>query len=164
VDDVAPALRLLYRQLVPGALVDQQFDERQPLRFIDRFGEQSSITRVIESRILSIHSRAPHLHSPNGLFRNASDRAIRFRFAPRAIHRSMVDDGLSEKSQASCREAGAHGGVSSRGKRRSYRSTPFVTEGLRQDSACLARPDRTINIPPGRNPGRARAERKDDAR
>jgi len=49
VDDVAAALRLLYRQPVPGTLVDQQFDERQPLRLIDRFGEQFSITRVIES-------------------------------------------------------------------------------------------------------------------
>ena len=101
-DDVAAALRLLCRQLVSGTLVDQQFDERQPLRFVDRFGEQFSITRVIESRI---HSRAPHLHSPIGLFRNASGRAIRFRFAQCAIHRSMVDDGPSEKSQGSCRRS-----------------------------------------------------------
>jgi len=96
VDDVTAALRLLCRQLVSGTLVDQQFDERQPLRFVDRFGEQFSIARVIESRILLIHSPVPHLHSPNGLFRNACGRAIRFSFAPRAIHRSMVDDGTRE--------------------------------------------------------------------
>jgi len=47
------------RQLVPGTLVDQQFDESEPLRFVDRFGEQFAVTRIIESRILLIHSRAP---------------------------------------------------------------------------------------------------------
>ena len=104
-DDVAAAPRLLCRQFVPGTLVDQQFDERQPLRFVDRFGEQLSITRVIESRI---HSRAPHLHSPIGLFRNASGRAIRFRFARCAIHRSMVDEGRP-------RELPAHTAVCHRG-------------------------------------------------
>jgi hypothetical protein len=64
VDDVAAALHLLCCQLVPGTLVDQQFDERQPLRFVDRFGEQFSVTRIIESRILLIHSRAPRTCIP----------------------------------------------------------------------------------------------------
>jgi hypothetical protein len=71
VDDVAAALRLLCCQLVPGTLVDQQFDERQPLRLVDRFGEQFSVTRIVESRILLIHSRAPALAFPK---RTVSER------------------------------------------------------------------------------------------
>src|ERR1700716_1624241 len=53
------AICSMCRQLVPGTLVDQQFDESEPLRFVDRFGEQFAVTRIIESRILLIHSRAP---------------------------------------------------------------------------------------------------------
>jgi hypothetical protein len=80
----------------------------------------------------------------------------------------MVDDGPSEKSQGSCRRsrrtrrcviAGEEAILSIDAVRH-----PFTPAGYANMGACLARPDRTIKIPPGRDPGRAKAERKDDAR
>jgi hypothetical protein len=73
----------------------------------------------------------------------------------------MVDDGPSEKSQGSCRRKSAHTAVCHRGGRAdpSDRRRP-APAAYANAGACLAPPDRTVKIPPGRDPGRERLRGK----
>ena len=58
-DNVSLLLCRVRRQFVPGTFVDQQIDQRQPPRLVNRFGQQFSVARIVEFRILLIHWRAP---------------------------------------------------------------------------------------------------------
>jgi hypothetical protein len=151
VDDVAAALGLLCCQFVPGTLVDQQFDERQPLRFVDRFGEQFSVTRIIESRILLIHSRAPRTCIPQTDCFGTPAAAQCDSVLPGAL---STDQWLTTAKRA-VGEAAAHGGVSFARERKSHRSTRSGTQGRRQYRRLpgAARPHRQKFNPPRSRPG-----------
>ena len=99
-DDVTLLLRRVRCQFVPGTFVDQQIDQRQPPRLVDRLGQQFSITRIVEFRIRLIHWRGPHLDSqnevfdsPNEVLGSANSLAMRLKFSACAIHRSMLAEG-----------------------------------------------------------------------
>ena len=46
-------------QPFPGALFDQQVDERQPARLVDRLGQQGPIAVIVEALILLTHLTPP---------------------------------------------------------------------------------------------------------
>jgi hypothetical protein len=72
----------------------------------------------------------------------------------------MVDDGARELPAKPAHTAVCHrGGVAILPVDAVRHPAGYVNMGT-----CLARPDRTIKIPPGRDPGRAKAEGKDGAR
>jgi hypothetical protein len=107
-----------------------------------------------------IHSPVPHLHSPNGLFRNACGRAIRFSFAPRAIHRSMVDDGTRELPAKPAHTAVCHRGgeaILSIDAVRHARATPIWALAWRGPTA-------PSKLRPAATPAGTKAGRKDGAR
>ena len=47
-------------QPFPGAFFDQQVDQRQPARLVDRVSQQGLIAVVIESLVLPTHLTPPH--------------------------------------------------------------------------------------------------------
>lgn len=65
----------LQLQLLHGTLFDQQIDQRQPLRFVDRLGQQFSIAIVVKTGILLAH-RLPRLRPSLPVFPKPRTGAI----------------------------------------------------------------------------------------
>jgi hypothetical protein len=70
-----PICSTLSLKPIPGPLLDQQIDERQPFRLVDSLRQQFSIAVIVKSGILITH-RTPPATLPRTVFLKPRTRAI----------------------------------------------------------------------------------------